>query len=38
MKGYYTSSGYRGYVDGRYLLFSSESDYYEMMEAEDEAA
>ncbi len=38
MKGYFTPSGYYGYVDGRYLLFSSESDYYEMMEAEDEAA
>ena len=27
MKGYYTESGYMGYVDGRYMLFASESDY-----------
>ena len=36
MKGYYTGNGYYGYVDGRYVLFCSESDYYEAME--DEAA
>lgn len=29
MKGYVTDSGYMGYVDGRYLLFASESDYLE---------
>ena len=29
MKGYVTDSGYMGYVDGRYVLFSSESDYVE---------
>ena len=29
MKGYVTESGYMGYVDGRYVLFSSESDYLE---------
>ena len=34
MKGYYTAKGYYGYVDGRYVLFSSESDYYESMEEE----
>lgn len=38
MKGYYTGSGYCGYVDGRYVLFSSESDYYDSMESEEEAA
>lgn len=27
MKGYYTESGYMGYVDGRYMLFASEDDY-----------
>ena len=37
MKGYYTGSGYCGYVDGRYVLFSSESDYYDSMESEEEA-
>lgn len=34
MKGYYTGNGYYGYVDGRYVLFSSESDYYESVEAD----
>ncbi len=29
MKGYVTESGYMGYVDGIYVLFSSESDYIE---------
>lgn len=27
MKGYSIESGYMGFVDGRYMLFSSESDY-----------
>lgn len=38
MKGYVTASGYMGYVDGRYILFSSENDYIEYMEEESEAA
>ena len=29
MKGYFTDSGYMGYVDGRYVLIASESDYVE---------
>ena len=29
MKGYVTDCGYMGYVDGRYVLFASESDYVE---------
>ncbi len=29
MQGYVTYSGYMGYVDGRYVLFASESDYEE---------
>ena len=29
MKGYYVSIGYMGLVDGKYMLFSSESEYYE---------
>ncbi len=32
MKGYYTTNGYYGYIDGRYVLFSSESDYFEAVE------
>lgn len=38
MRGYYTAGGYYGKVDGRYILFASESDYYEFVrscEAED---
>ena len=29
MKGYYTSYGYMGYVEGVYKLFATESDYIE---------
>ena len=29
MKGYYTQTGYMGYVEGRYMLFVTESEYYE---------
>lgn len=32
MKGYNTSEGYMGLVDGRYVLFASEADYREYME------
>ena len=32
MKGYLTATGYMGYVDGRYVLFSSESDYREYVD------
>ena len=31
MKGYNTANGYRGYVDGNYMLFASEEDYREYM-------
>lgn len=31
MKGYDTPEGYRGLVKGKYMLFASESDYYEYM-------
>ena len=27
MKGYYNNAGYMGYVEGRWMLFASESDY-----------
>lgn len=33
MKGYHTACGYMGLVNGDYILFSSESDYREYMEA-----
>ena len=32
MQGYYSSEGYMGYVEGRYLLFASEADYEEYMD------
>ncbi len=32
MKGYTVESGFMGYVDGEYILFASEADYYEFME------
>ena len=32
MKGYYTESGYMGYVNGRYMLFASEDDYWFFLE------
>ena len=32
MKGYVTSAGYMGWVDGRWMLFASETEYYEYLE------
>ncbi len=32
MKGYHTQEGYMGWVDGRYMLFASETDYREYLE------
>ena len=29
MKGYNTDKGYMGYVEGRYMLFASEEEYYD---------
>ena len=31
MKGYDTDSGYMGFIDGKYMLFSSETEYYEYL-------
>ena len=31
MRGYFSANGYYGLVEGRYMLFASESDYYEAM-------
>ena len=30
--GYNTDKGYMGYVEGRYMLFASEEEYYDYME------
>jgi len=32
MKGYLVGNGYMGLVEGRYILFESESAYFEYME------
>lgn len=29
MKGYAVSDGYMGYVEGEYMLFATEDDYYD---------
>ncbi len=29
MRGYFTASGYYGLMDGKYVLFASESEYFE---------
>ena len=34
MKGYITATGYMGYVDGGYMLFASEDDYYNYLTEE----
>ena len=36
MKGYAVSHGYMGWVDGGYLLFADESDYWDYLEEEGE--
>ncbi len=35
MRGYYTANGFRGLVDGKYVLFASEEDYYDSMADEE---
>ena len=36
MRGYFTAVGFYGLVDGRYMLFASEAEYYEYLENEEE--
>lgn len=31
-EGYTVGAGFMGYVEGEYILFASETDYYEFME------
>ena len=33
MKGHNTSNGYMGYVEGKYILFASEQEYFEFTES-----
>lgn len=35
MKDYYVDAGYMGYVEGKYILFASETDYREYMEVKE---
>jgi hypothetical protein len=35
-KGYYVSIGYMGWINGRYKLYSSESDYLEEVREEED--
>ncbi len=35
MRGYFTAGGFYGMVDGKYLLFSDESEYYDYLREED---
>jgi len=35
MSGYFTAGGYYGMVNGKYVLFSDESEYYEYVNEED---
>ena len=32
MKGYFVNNGYMGLVEGRYMLFASETDYVDYVE------
>ena len=34
MGGYFTAQGFYGLVNGEYVLFSCDSDYYDMMDGE----
>ena len=38
MKGYITSNGFMGYVNGEYMLFADENDYREYLEDQQEVA
>ena len=36
MKGYVVSNGYLGYVNGKYMLFATETDYIEYVDEVNE--
>ncbi len=36
MRGYFTSSGFYGLVDGKYILFVGENEYYEFVDTVEE--
>lgn len=35
MRGYFTAAGFYGLVDGRYMLFAGEAEYYEWAETDE---
>lgn len=35
MKGFTTDNGYMGYINGEYMLFASEEDYFEFYSDSD---
>ncbi len=35
MRGYFTANGYYGLMNGRYVLFASESEYFEAASESD---
>lgn len=36
LKGYPTTSGYMGYVNGKYILFETDEEYYKYCEENDD--
>ena len=38
MRGYVTAGGFYGLVDGRYILFAGEAEYYEYVQDRGEVA
>lgn len=32
VKGYFVTNGYMGYVNGEYILFADETDYFDYIE------
>ena len=38
MRGYFTAAGFYGLVDGAYMLFADETEYYEIMEEAENAS
>lgn len=35
-KGYFVSYGYKGYVNGRYMLFASDAEYLKYISEQDD--
>ena len=36
MKGYHVSTGYMGYLNGRYMLFATEEEYEEIVKGDED--